>query len=52
MNLKIVLVIYIVLDLVCIAIGMGVPIFGILLGFPIKNFPYLRAKRQSLCRVS
>ena len=35
MNLKIVLVIYIVLDLFCIAMGMGVPIFGILFGFPI-----------------
>jgi hypothetical protein len=35
MNLKIVLVIFIVLDLFCIAMGMGVPIFCILFGFPI-----------------
>jgi hypothetical protein len=34
-NLKIVLVIFIVLDLFCIAMGMGVPIFCILFGFPI-----------------
>ncbi len=35
MNLKIVLVIFVGLDLFCIAMGMGVPIFSILFGFPI-----------------
>ena len=35
LNIKIVLVIFIVLDLFCIAMGMGVPIFCILFGFPI-----------------
>ncbi|PIY33727.1 MAG: hypothetical protein COZ07_01140, partial [Candidatus Infernicultor aquiphilus] len=34
-NRKIVLVIFIVLDLFCIAMGMGVPIFCILFGFPM-----------------
>ena len=34
-NIKIVLVIFIVLDLFCIAMGMGVPIFCILFGFPM-----------------
>lgn len=34
-NIKIVLVIFIVLDLFCLAMGMGVPIFCILFGFPI-----------------
>jgi hypothetical protein len=35
LNIKIVLVIFIVLDLFCIAMGMGVPIFCILFGFPM-----------------
>jgi len=35
LNIKIILVIFIILDLFCIAMGMGVPIFCILFGFPM-----------------
>jgi hypothetical protein len=35
LNIKIILIIFIILDLFCIAMGMGVPIFCILFGFPI-----------------
>jgi len=35
LNIKIVLVIFIILDLFCIAMGIGVPIFCILFGFPM-----------------
>jgi hypothetical protein len=35
LNIKIILIIFIILDLLCIAMGMGVPIFCILFGFPI-----------------
>ena len=33
-----VFVVYVVLDLICIGMGMGVPIFCILLGFPVGWF--------------
>ena len=35
LNFKIVLVIFIIIDLVCVGMGMGVPIFCILFGFPV-----------------
>jgi hypothetical protein len=35
LNFKIVLLIFVFLDLLCVGMGMGVPIFCILLGFPI-----------------
>ena len=35
LNIKIVFIIFVILDLLCIAMGMGVPIFCILFGFPI-----------------
>jgi hypothetical protein len=35
LNIKIIFIIFIILDLFCIAMGMGVPIFCILFGFPI-----------------
>jgi hypothetical protein len=35
LNIKIILIIFIILDLFCIAMGMGVPIFCILFGFPM-----------------
>ena len=47
MNLKIVLVIFIVLDLFCIAMGMGVPIFCILFGFPMGWYIVKRITRDT-----
>lgn len=35
LNTKVVFIIFIILDLFCVAMGMGVPIFSILFGFPI-----------------
>jgi len=35
LNARIVLVIFIIIDLLCVGIGMGVPFFCILLGFPV-----------------
>lgn len=35
LNLKIVFVVFIIIDLLCVAMGMGVPFFCILFGFPI-----------------
>ena len=35
LNTRIVLPIYVFLDLLCVAVGMGVPFFCILLGFPV-----------------
>jgi len=35
LNTKIVIALYIAIDVICVGIGMGVPIFCILLGFPL-----------------
>jgi hypothetical protein len=35
LNFKIVIVLYVLADLICVGAGMGVPIFCILLGFPL-----------------
>ncbi len=35
LDIKIIFIIFVILDLLCIAMGMGVPIFCILFGFPI-----------------
>lgn len=35
LNFKIVLVLFIIIDLLCVAMGMGVPFFCILFGFPV-----------------
>jgi len=35
LDIKIIFIIFAILDLFCIAMGMGVPIFCILFGFPI-----------------
>jgi hypothetical protein len=34
-NIKVVIVLYILIDIICIGAGMGVPVFCILLGFPL-----------------
>ena len=34
LNIKIVVIFYILIDIICVGAGMGVPIFCILLGFP------------------
>lgn len=38
LNAKIAVALYIVLDIICVGVGMGVPIFCILLGFPLGWF--------------
>lgn len=35
LNIKIVVILYILIDIICVGAGMGVPIFCILLGFPL-----------------
>ena len=35
LNAKIVFILYILIDMVCVGMGMGVPFFCILLGFPL-----------------
>jgi hypothetical protein len=35
LNSKIVIILYILIDIICLGMGMGVPIFCILLGFPL-----------------
>ena len=35
LNIKIVVILYIIIDIICVGAGMGVPIFCILLGFPL-----------------
>lgn len=32
---KIIVILYILIDIICVGVGMGVPIFCILLGFPL-----------------
>jgi uncharacterized protein YacL len=35
LNAKVVIILYILIDMICVGAGMGVPIFCILLGFPL-----------------
>jgi uncharacterized protein YacL len=35
LNTKVVIILYILIDIICVGTGMGVPIFCILLGFPL-----------------
>ena len=35
LNIKTVVILYILIDIICMGMGMGVPIFCILLGFPL-----------------
>ena len=48
-----VFVVYVVLDLICIGMGMGVPIFCILLGFPVGWFlvKYLSSTSSSVHEI-
>ncbi len=43
LNLKIVFVLFIVADVLCVGMGMGVPIFCILFGFPVGWYVARRA---------
>ena len=45
LNSKIVVLLYILIDIICVGAGMGVPIFCILLGFPLG---WYIAKRISM----
>ncbi len=38
LDIKIIFIIFVTLDLFCVAMGMGVPIFCILFGFPIGTY--------------
>jgi hypothetical protein len=42
-----VLAVYVVLDVVCVGMGMGVPIFCIVLGFPVGWYIAIRAVRST-----
>jgi hypothetical protein len=35
LNIKVVVILYILIDIICVGAGMGVPIFCILFGFPL-----------------
>jgi len=43
LNIKVVAAIYVLADLICVGVGMGVPIFCILLGFPVGWYSAKRA---------
>jgi len=45
LNAKIVVILYAIIDIICVGAGMGVPIFCILLGFPLG---WYIAKRISI----
>lgn len=38
LNIKFIVILYIVIDILCMGAGMGVPIFCILLGFPLGYY--------------
>lgn len=43
LNIKVVAAVYVLIDLLCVGVGMGVPIFCILLGFPVGWYSTRRA---------
>jgi len=43
LNVKVVAAVYVLVDLLCVGVGMGVPIFCILLGFPVGWYSMRRA---------
>lgn len=49
LNIKVVLAIFLFIDLLCVGLGMGVPIFCILLGFP---FGWYIARREAIAAKS